>query len=56
MENSRKQHIKGLEENEKFEKQKVANFKKQYQQRNESYEKTIEDTIQMYHEKEQQER
>ena len=51
-----KQHIKGLEENEKSEKQKVANFKKQYQQRNESYEKTIEDTIQMYHEKEQQER
>ena len=56
MENSRKQHIKGLEENEKSEKQKVANFKKQYQKRNEAYEKTIEDTIQMYHEKEQQER
>ena len=56
MENSRKQHIKGLEENENSEKQKVANFKKQYQQRNEAYEKTIEDTIQMYHEKEQKER
>ena len=49
-------HIKNLEENENSEKQKVANFKKQYQQRNEAYEKTIEDTIQMYHEKEQQER
>jgi len=56
MENGRKQHTKGLEENENSEKQKVANFKKQYQQRNEAYEKTIEDTIQMYHEKEQQER
>ena len=56
MENSRKQHTKGLEEKENSEKQKVANFKKQYQQRNEAYEKTIEDTIQMYHEKEQQER
>ena len=51
MENSKKQHIKSLEK-----KQKVANFKKQYQKRNEAYEKTIEDTIQMYHEKEQQER
>ena len=56
MENGRKKHIKNLEENENSEKQKVANFKKQYQQRNEAYEKTIEDTIQMYHEKEQQER
>ena len=56
MENSRKKHIKNLEENENSEKQKVANFKKQYQQRNEAYEKKIEDTIQMYHEKEQQER
>lgn len=56
MENSKKKNIKSLEENENSEKQKVANFKKQYQQRNETYEKTIEDTIQMYHEKEQQER
>lgn len=56
MENSKKKNIKSLEENENSEKQKVANFKKQYQQRNEAYEKTIEDTIQMYHEKEQQER
>ena len=56
MENGRKKHIKNLKENENSEKQKVANFKKQYQQRNEAYEKTIEDTIQMYHEKEQQER
>ena len=56
MENGRKKYIKNLDENENSEKQKVANFKKQYQQRNEAYEKTIEDTIQMYHEKEQQER
>ena len=56
MENSKKKNIKSLEENENSEKQKVANFKKQYQKRNEAYEKTIEDTIQMYHEKEQQER
>ena len=56
MENSKKKNIKSLEEKENSEKQKVANFKKQYQQRNEAYEKTIEDTIQMYHEKEQQER
>ena len=56
MENSKKKNKKSLEENENSEKQKVANFKKQYQQRNEAYEKTIEDTIQMYHEKEQQER
>ena len=54
MENSKKKNTKKLKENS--EKQKVANFKKQYQQRNEAYEKTIEDTIQMYHEKEQQER
>lgn len=56
MENSKKKNIKSLEEKENSEKQKVANFKKQYQKRNEAYEKTIEDTIQMYHEKEQQER
>ena len=54
MENSKKKNTKKSKENS--EKQKVANFKKQYQQRNEAYEKTIEDTIQMYHEKEQQER
>ena len=49
MENVRKKHIKGLDEkeNKNSEQQKVANFKKQYQKREEAYEKTIEDTIQM---------
>ena len=53
MENSRKQHIRGLENSEK---QKVANFKNQYKKRNDAYEKIIEDTIEMYQEKEQEER
>lgn len=56
MENSKKQHIKSLEKTENSEKQKVANFKNQYKKRNDAYEKTIEDTIEMYQEKEQEER
>ena len=56
MENSKKQHIKSLEKTENSEKQKVANFKNQYKKRNDAYEKIIEDTIEMYQEKEQEER